>query len=144
MPTDPKLAAIQRFFDAYAAQDVESARAVLADDIEWHIPGHHPLAGTKRGISEVLAFFAELAKVGFQADPIFIGTNEEYAVDIHRGFSTQGTGKVDTTWALVWHFGPDGKIDRVVNLSGDQHQMDHFVWQNFPLKPIPDRLDPSG
>jgi hypothetical protein len=24
-----------------------------------------------------------------------------------------------------------GKVDRVVNLSGDQHQMDAFIWANF-------------
>jgi hypothetical protein len=33
-----------------------------------------------------------------------------------------------------------GKVDRVVNLSGDQHQMDAFVWANFPLMPLPERL----
>jgi hypothetical protein len=47
---------------------------------------------------------------------------------------------VDTTWALVWHFGLDGKVDRVINLSGDQHQMDAFIWANFALKPLPGRL----
>jgi hypothetical protein len=29
---------------------------------------------------------------------------------------------------------------RVVNLSGDQHQVDAFFWANFPLKPLPERL----
>jgi len=31
----------------------------MANDIAWTIPGHHPLAGTKRGIDEVLAFCAD-------------------------------------------------------------------------------------
>ena len=48
--------------------------------------------------------------------------------------------KVDTTWALVWHLDAAGKVDRVVNLSGDQHQMDAFFWATFPLKPLPERL----
>lgn len=52
----------------------------------------------------------------------------------------EGVGKVDTIWALVWHFGTDGKVDRVVNLSGDQHQMDAFAWANFSLAALPDRL----
>jgi hypothetical protein len=60
--------------------------------------------------------------------------------DIYRGYSTGGDGKVDTTWALVWHLDAAGKVDRVVNLSGDQHQMDAFIWANFPLKPLPERL----
>jgi hypothetical protein len=34
---------------------------------------------------------------------------------------------VDTLRALVWHFTPEGKADRVPNLSGDQHRTDAFV-----------------
>ena len=137
---DPKLEAIDAFFAAYASYDLDRMRKVLADDIEWTIPGHHPLSGTKRGVEEVAAFFTQLGKAGFQADPLFLETNDEYVVDIHRGWTTEGVGQVDTLWALVWHFNADGKVDRVVNLSGDQHQMDAFVWSNYPLAPIPARL----
>ncbi|KPI01747.1 nuclear transport factor 2 family protein [Streptomyces mirabilis] len=137
---DPKIEAIEHFFTAYAANDVDGIAQVLSQDIEWTIPGHHPLAGTKHGISEVRAFFEQLGKTGFQAAPLFLEANEEYVVDVHRGWSTEGVGKVDTIWALVWHFGPDGKVDRVVNLSADQHQMDTFVWANFSLAALPDRL----
>jgi uncharacterized protein len=137
---DPKLDAVARFFTAYAAQDLAGIAGVLADDVAWTIPGHHPLSGTKHGRDEVLGFFDELAKTGFQAEPMFLEANDEYVVDIHRGWSTQGVGQVDTTWALVWHFSPDNKVDRVINLSGDQHQMDAFIWANFTLKPLPDRL----
>jgi hypothetical protein len=95
---------------------------------------------TKRGIDEVLAFFAALDSVGFKAETFFLQAGDDYVVDIHRGYSTGGDGKVDTTWALVWHLDAAGKVDRVVNLSGDQHQMDAFIWANFPLKPLPERL----
>lgn len=138
---DPKLTAIESFFAAYANDDREGIAAILASDIEWTIPGHHPLSGTKHGIDEVLAFFAALAKAGFQAETFFLQASDEYVVDIHRGYSTAGVGGVDTTWALVWHFDGSGKVDRVINLSADQHQMDQFIWSNFSLKPLPDRLD---
>ncbi|MGW4891484.1 nuclear transport factor 2 family protein [Kitasatospora sp. NPDC004240] len=137
---DPKVAAIEAFFAAYGAGDVDAMSEVLAEGIEWTIPGRHPLSGTKRGVAEVRAFFDQLGKAGFKAEPIFFGANEEYVVDIHRGWTTEGTGGVDTTWALVWHFDAEGKVDRVVNLSGDQHQMDTFVWANYALAPLPDRL----
>ncbi len=138
--TNDHLATIRAFFDAYAADDRDAISAALAADIEWLIPGRHPLAGTKHGIDEVLAFFAALAKAGFKAETFFLQASDDYVVDIHRGYSTQGVGEVDTTWALVWHFNADGKVDRVINLSGDQHQMDAFVWANFDLRPVPDRL----
>lgn len=135
-----KVEAITEFFAAYAAYDLDRMRGVLTDDIEWTIPGHHPLSGTKRGVEEVAAFFSQLAKAGFQAEPLFLESNDDYVVDIHRGWSTEGTGKVDTMWALVWHFTLEGKVDRVTNLSGDQHQMDTYIWNNFTLAPLPDRL----
>lgn len=137
---DAKLDAVAEFFAAYANHDSDGIASVLADDVTWTIPGHHPLAGTKHGREEVISFFDQLAKTGFEADPIFLGANDEYVVDVHRGWSTQGTGQVDTTWALVWHFRPDGRVDRVINLSADQHQMDAFIWANFALRPLPERL----
>ena len=141
--TNDKLGAIQAFFEAYAANDRSGISTALADDIDWVIPGHHPLAGTKHGIDEVLAFFDALATAGFKADTFFLQAHDDYVVDVHRGYSTQGVGEVDTTWALVWHFNPNGKVDRVINLSGDQHQMDAFVWANYRLRPLPDRLASS-
>jgi hypothetical protein len=140
MGKETKIEAINRFFAAYASCDLAGMRAVLTEDIEWTIPGHHPLSGTKRGIDEVAAFFTELGKAGFQAAPIFLEASEEYVVDIHRGYTTEGVGKTDTMWALVWHFNAEGKIDRVFNLSGDQHEMDAFVWANYALAPLPGRL----
>ncbi|MFE2955039.1 nuclear transport factor 2 family protein [Nocardia tengchongensis] len=137
---DPKIAAIAAFFEAYARYDLDGMRAVLTEDIAWTIPGHHPLSGTKHGIDEVVEFFNQLATAGMKAETFFLQANDEYVVDIHRGYSTAGEGKVDTIWALVWHFNTEGKVDRVVNLSGDQHQMDTYVWQNYSLAPLPTRL----
>ncbi|WP_225726453.1 MULTISPECIES: nuclear transport factor 2 family protein [unclassified Nocardia] len=140
---DPKIQAITAFFDAYARYDLDGMKAVLTDDIAWTIPGHHALSGTKRGLDEVLAFFAALAKAGFKAETFFLEANDEYVVDVHRGYSTAGEGKVDTLWALVWHFNTDGKVDRVDDLCLDQHQMDTYIWQNFTLAPLPTRLASS-
>lgn len=60
--THPNIEKIQAFFTAYAAKDVGRVAEVLAPDIVWRIPGHHPLSGEKRGIEEVLAFFDQLAR----------------------------------------------------------------------------------
>ncbi|MGI5340311.1 nuclear transport factor 2 family protein [Streptomyces sp. CA-181903] len=135
-----KIEALQRFFTAYAADDVDGIAQVLSEDIEWTIPGHHPLAGTKHGIAEVRSFFEQLGKTGFRAEPLFLEASAEYVVDVHHGWSTEGIGKVEGIWALIWHFGADGKVDRVVNLSSDQHRMDSFVWAEFSLAALPDRL----
>ncbi|MET7355367.1 hypothetical protein [Streptomyces mirabilis] len=91
-------------------------------------------------VSDPFVREAEVRPNAFKALLELAMCNGEYVVDIHRGWTTQDVGPVDTMWALVWHFDADGQVDRVVNLSGDQHQMDNYVWANFPLAPLPARL----
>jgi SnoaL-like domain len=55
---NPNIALVQRFFVAYAEHDLETMREeILAPDVTWRIPGHHSLAGVKRGADEILAYF---------------------------------------------------------------------------------------
>lgn len=132
------LSKIQSFFAAYAQKNVAAIRQVMAEDILWHIPGHHPLAGTKRGITEVLAFFDQLGKAGFQAQPLAVAEHGDYVLDHHRGWSTQGSG-LDLKWCLVFRF-ENGKIKEVTNFCENQQKADLFFWELYPLKPIPERL----
>lgn len=129
---------IRAFFAAYAAKDVAGVSALLAPDISWVVPGHHPLAGTKRGIAEVLAFFDQLGKANFKAQPLAVVESGEYVIDHHRGWS-EVAGGLDLTWCLVFRF-ESGRIKEVVNFCADQHRADLFFWKVFALKPIPDRL----
>lgn len=137
---DENIQVVQDFFAAYGANDLDGIAAVMDEDIRWHIPGRHPLSGTKHGRDEVLAFFAQLDAAGFRAEPIYFGADETHVVDIHRGWSN-ATGKpnVDTTWALVYRI-EDGKIVEATNLSADQDAANTFFWSQYDLAPLPDRL----
>jgi ketosteroid isomerase-like protein len=129
---------IKALFEAYANKNLAAVSAVMAEDIVWRIPGHHPLSGEKRGIKEVLAFFDQLAKANFQAQPLVVAEQGDYVVDHHRGWSTVGSG-LDLTWCLVFRF-EAGKIKEVTNFCADQHEADLFFNRVYKLKPIPDRL----
>jgi ketosteroid isomerase-like protein len=134
----PHLAAIERFFAAYAAQNVFAVREILAPDVVWRIPGHHPLSGPKHGVDEVLAFFDQLAQAGMKAQPYAQAVSDDYVLDFHRGWSDAGA-RMDTTWCLAFRF-EGGRIKEVTNLCADQHAADAFFWSLYRLKPIPDRL----
>jgi hypothetical protein len=92
------VAVVTEFFAAYAEHDRGRIGAVLAPAISWSIPGHHPLSGTKHGVDEVLAFFDALTAAGMRAETYFLEASDDYVVDIHRGWSTLGEGRVDTDW----------------------------------------------
>lgn len=131
---------VQDFFSAYGANDLDGIAAVMDENVKWHIPGRHPLSGTKSGRDEVLAFFAQLGVAGFQADPIFFGADETHVVDIHRGWSNaEDKPNVDTTWALVYRI-ENGKIVEAINLSADQDAANTFFWSQYQLAPVPERL----
>ncbi|GAA3882160.1 hypothetical protein GCM10022243_53440 [Saccharothrix violaceirubra] len=134
----PNVRLIKEYYSVYAEGNPAKLRRFFSSDIKWTIPGHHPLAGTKQGVDEVLAFFRELAKAGFRAEPIFLAADGEWVVDLHRGWSTQPAG-LDILWALAFRV-RNRKIVEAVNFAGDQHAADQYFWKTCRLAPLPGRL----
>ncbi|KAB2345563.1 nuclear transport factor 2 family protein [Actinomadura rudentiformis] len=135
----PHVTLIRNYYAAYAAGDTAAMRErFFAPDIMWTIPGHHPLAGTKRGVNEVIAFFEQLGRAGMKAEPIFLAADGDWVVDLHRGWSTTPEG-LDQVWALAFRI-KNGRIVEAVNYPGDQHAADAYFWRVYPLAPIPKRL----
>lgn len=135
----PNVAIIKRYYDAYGKGDIATVRQIFAPNITWTIPGHHPLAGTKRGVDEVLAFFQQLAKAKFRAEVLYLGGNDSYVVDVHRGFSNIEQNNLDQLFALLFRI-QASRVVEVVNFPSDQHSADAFFWRVYQLKPIPQRL----
>ena len=140
-PDHPNVKVIQRYYKAYGAGDIELIRnEIFAPNVTWTIPGHHPLAGTKQGADEVFAFFEQLNKAKFKAEVLFLGGNDNYVVDVHRGWSNLENGEnIDQTWALLYKV-ENERITEAVNFPGDQHSADAFFWRVYPLNSIPERL----
>lgn len=131
---------IQDYYAAYATGDPEAVRPFLHEDVVWRIPGHHPMAGDKKGPDEVIAFFTGLARGNFGAEPIFFQAQGNMVVDIHRGFSGVGEGpEVDQLYALMFRI-EDGLIIEAQNFLTDMYESDRFFWTHYPLKPLPERL----
>lgn len=124
----PALKVVQSFFAAFGKGDTQALKQFVADDVEWHIPGKHPLAGTKKGADEFLEFFAKLGSAGFKAQVMILAANDTYVIDAHRGWNTKGEEKIDLNWILLYQV-KDGKIQRVQNFSGDLYRSDAFFTQ---------------
>ena len=122
----PNLQLIHSFFQAYAENDLGAIRQLFSPDIEWVIPGNHPLSGTKAGVEEVLHYFQQLQAFSFQASPIVMGVNDEYVIDCHLNWSNLESGEnIKRMSCLLWKF-KDGKISKVYNFPEDQHLIDAF------------------
>jgi len=69
----------------YAGGPDRPLREVLAEDVEWHVPGRNAITGDYRGIDAVLAYFArrrDLAARTFrmQAGDVLVGDGDRVAV----------------------------------------------------------------
>ena len=126
IPSHPNLALIERFFQAYSANDHASIRQVLSPVIRWVIPGSHPLSGVKNGIDEVMAFFTLLSKASFRARPIVMGFNDNFVIDCHHNWSNLSEGfNFSGMSCLLWKI-EAGQIVEVHNFPEDQHKNDSF------------------
>ncbi|WP_176968489.1 nuclear transport factor 2 family protein [Amycolatopsis xylanica] len=93
------LSVVNEFFDALLRNDIAAVRATLADDVVWHQPGDHPLAGSFRGADVALAAMAEFpGRSGgtFHVDHFDrMATNEMVAVTFHLTAQREGREPLD-------------------------------------------------
>ncbi|WPR75006.1 nuclear transport factor 2 family protein [Algoriphagus sp. NG3] len=125
----PNIQLIENFFQAYSTADFEGMRQVMSEDIKWHIPGKHPLSGTKNGIVELMDYLEKLNQYGFKAAQIVMGVNDSYVIDCHRNWSTApGRPVLNAMSCLLWKI-EENKIVEVFNFPQDQHLVDMFFNQ---------------
>jgi ketosteroid isomerase-like protein len=87
----------------YAGGDAAPVRALLTDDIHWHVPGRNAIAGDYQGIDAVLAYFRrrrDLVDRTFRLHPgdVLVGDGDRIAA------LTDGTavvGGVQRCWSTV-------------------------------------------
>lgn len=132
---------VHKMYNCFKTGDMETLKnEVFAEDIVWHLPGHHPLAGTKNGIPEVLAFLGRLRQLGAQVTPLGMGELSNGGVaEIYQAHA-EGESANMQAFNCNYYTIRDGKIAEVQVLMADQHNYDNFIWSAVKLKPLPDRL----
>jgi ketosteroid isomerase-like protein len=87
----------------YAGGDLAPVRALLTEDIEWHVPGRNAIAGDYHGIDEVTEYFRwrrEVAAGTLRLHPgeLLVGEDE------HLAMLTDGSAKIagaEYRWSTV-------------------------------------------
>jgi uncharacterized protein len=109
-------------------------------DIEWRMPGHHPLSGVHSGVDQVMAFFGALSKAGIWVDNTHFGELDNgIVVEKHMGHAKLGDTEVLFPTATTYGF-RDGRIADVQVHTADQHGVDRYMWQQFTLLPVGERM----
>jgi len=88
--------------ELYAGGDTEAVREVLTNDVTWHVPGRNAIAGSYRGIEEVIQYFVRRRSLADQTMRLHPG--EVMVGDDHAAVLTDGTAVIDGVerrWSTV-------------------------------------------
>jgi len=84
MSTDKNVQTVKDFFAAMGGGDKQTLLALVAEDIEWIIPGEDwPLAGTHRGRAELVALLqkaSEEVETTYPTPPEFVAQGDRVLV----------------------------------------------------------------
>jgi ketosteroid isomerase-like protein len=113
----------------YGGGDLEAVRAMLTDDVVWHVPGRSAIAGDYMGKNNVLDYFHHRRQLGrgtFKVNVHDILANDERAV-LFAGGQAERDGRT-IQWETVGIFGIEGeKIVECWLLPFDQYAFDE-IW----------------
>jgi ketosteroid isomerase-like protein len=72
----PNATVYRRTVDAFRDRDFDAIRSLIAEDIVWHVPGRHSMAGDIRGLGELVAWLGRLSEFGFTIREHHVFANE--------------------------------------------------------------------
>ena len=117
MSTEENVRIVKNFFAAMGSTDKQAVLALVAEDVEWIIPGEDwPLAGTHRGRAELAAVLqkaSEEVETTYPAPPEFVAQGDRVLV------VGVATGKIKATnmpFKDDWVFAitvRDGKLTKI-------------------------------
>jgi ketosteroid isomerase-like protein len=125
----PNAELLRALFVAFRAGDVDTVRAVLAEDIVWHFPGRRGrLAGSHHGRTGALAFLGqvvELTEGTFGLDLEDVVANDRFAVAFFRGHGRRNGEKLDNPTCLKVRM-EEGRAAEIWEYVWNLYEVDEF------------------
>ncbi|HET7356473.1 MAG TPA: nuclear transport factor 2 family protein [Nocardioidaceae bacterium] len=121
-PDDTAMKLVRKGYQAFNDQDIETLRSLFAADVTQHVPGHGPLAGTYKGVDNVLGYYGKLGEMTdgtFRADLVDVhGDGHGHVVAVHQLSSERNGTKRVVRGSIVFTF-VGQKVTDLLELHGD-------------------------
>jgi ketosteroid isomerase-like protein len=104
----PNTLAYRKAADAFRAKDLTALEGLLTEDVVWHIPGGHPLAGDIRGRERLLAWLSDVAAIGFWLKEHAVFGDDEHVCALSVMGAKREDINVETRVVSIFHF-DDGR-----------------------------------
>ena len=124
----PNETIIREGFDAFAKGDLDTLRRLFAPDAVWHSPGRSPIAGSYKGVDEILSFFGRVAELSggtFASEVHDVAGNDEHVFAATSVTARREGRSLRDTGILLFHV-RDGRVTEAWVTNGDQHLVDEF------------------
>ena len=108
----PNAVAYRRTAEAFRQGDLDAIASLIAEDVVWHVPGNHPLAGDWVGRERVLELLARLRSLGFtlREHDVF-GDDDHVCALSHMGASRDDL-EISTRVVSIFHFRDGRQTER--------------------------------
>jgi ketosteroid isomerase-like protein len=100
----PNALAYHRTVEAFRQGDLDTVASLIAEDVVWHVPGDHPLAGELVGLEQLLEFLARLPSLGFTIREHDVFANDEHLCALSFIGARRDGLEVETRVVSVFHF----------------------------------------
>jgi ketosteroid isomerase-like protein len=98
--------------DAFRAHDLQVIGSLIAEDVVWHVPGDHPMAGDIRGRDALLAWLERVGALGFWLQEHDVFGNDEHVCALSVMGARRERVDVQTRVVSVFHFHEGRQAER--------------------------------
>jgi ketosteroid isomerase-like protein len=124
----PNLATFQSIYTAFTTGDMDTLATFFDEDVVWHTPGHHSLAGTHEGRDATFASFREeFERSGgsYNVEIREVLAGDEHIVALLHATADRGDKRLDQNYVIVFQM-RDGKVQAAWEVWNDQTALDDF------------------
>jgi ketosteroid isomerase-like protein len=108
----PNAIAYRRAADAFRTRDLEIIGSLVDEDVVWHVPGNHPMAGDVRGRDALLVWLQRVGDLGFMLREHDVLANDEHVCALSSMGAQREGGDVRTRVVSVFHFRDGRQVER--------------------------------
>lgn len=113
MSTDhPNAIIYRRTADAFRSGDVEALASLIAEDVTWHVPDSHSMAGEVHGRTNLVAWLTALSERGFWLIEDDVFGSDDHVCAVSQAGARRAGFDVQTRVISVFRFRDRQQLER--------------------------------
>jgi ketosteroid isomerase-like protein len=108
----PNTLAYLRTVEAFRDGDLELIASMICEDVVWHLPGDHPLAGDWEGRARLFELLAKLGPLGFTIREHDVFADDDHVCALSYIGARRDDLEVETRVVSIFHYRDGRQAER--------------------------------